>query len=193
MQCSCRAGITSDLLIIALDLMKTRVCVLNTDMRKNFVNVVVLTLIEKSNDVKVLRAITRMLEEWIKAKTPAMLSQTPTHREKSSLLTKLETTIEKRFPNDSDLLAQFLELVNYIYREESLRGSELTWKLESAFLSGLRCSQPSIRNKFMEVFDSSVKKRVEDRLLYIICSQNWQPMNNHFGIKQCIEVARFFQ
>lgn len=73
-------------------------------------------------------------------------------------------------------------------RDESLSGSDITSKLEPAFLSGLRCAQPLIRAKFFEVFDSSMKRRVFERLLYICCSQNWEAMGSHFWIKQCIEV-----
>lgn len=75
-------------------------------------------------------------------------------------------------------------------RDETLSGSELTAKLEPAFLSGLRCAQPLIRAKFFEVFDNSMKRRVYERLLYVTCSQNWEAMGNHFWIKQCIEVRR---
>ena len=66
-------------------------------------------------------------------------------------MVKLMQNVEKRFPTDNDLNGQFLELVNYIYRDESLSGSELTSKLEPAFLAGLRCSQPHVREKFFEV------------------------------------------
>lgn len=55
-------------------------------------------------------------------------------------------------------------------------------------MSGLRCSQPAIRTKFFEVFDASIKKRLFDRLLYIITFQNWETMGPHFWIKQCVEL-----
>ncbi|MEQ2212986.1 hypothetical protein XENOCAPTIV_007827 [Xenoophorus captivus] len=111
----------------------------------------------------------------------------PNLREKSILLVKMMTYIEKRFPDELELNAQFLDLVNYVYRDESLSGSDITSKLEPAFLSGLRCTQPVIRAKFFEVFDASMKRRVYERLLYICCSQNWEAMGSHFWIKQCIE------
>jgi len=95
---------------------------------------------------------------------------------------------EKRFPEDFELQAQFLELVNYVYRDETLVSTELASKLEPAFLSGLRCIQPQIRSRFMEVFDKTMKKKLYDRLLYIFCSQNWEAMGPHFWIKQCIEL-----
>lgn len=78
---------------------------------------------------------------------------------------------------------------SFRFRDETLSGSELTAKLEPAFLSGLRCAQPLIRAKFFEVFDNSMKRRVYERLLYVTCSQNWEAMGNHFWIKQCIEVG----
>lgn len=73
-------------------------------------------------------------------------------------------------------------------RDETLKCSELTVKLEPAFLAGLRCVQPAIRAKFFEVFDASMKRRLHDRLMYITCSQNWEAMGPHYWIKQCIEL-----
>lgn len=86
------------------------------------------------------------------------------------------------------LNGSFPNIYSLFFRDESLSGSDITSKLEPAFLSGLRCAQPLIRAKFFEVFDSSMKRRVYERLLYICCSQNWEAMGSHFWIKQCIEV-----
>ena len=47
---------------------------------------------------------------------PPFLHQMPNLREKSILLVKMMTYIEKRFPDDLELNAQFLDLVNYVYR-----------------------------------------------------------------------------
>lgn len=66
--------------------------------------------------------------------------------------------------------------------------TELSSKLEPAFLAGLRCTQPHIRAKFFEVFDQSVRRRIYDRLLYVICSQNWEHIGQHYWIKQCLEL-----
>ena len=48
--------------------------------------------------------------------TPVAINQSPSLREKAILLVKLMQYVEKRFPDEADLNAQFLELVNYIYR-----------------------------------------------------------------------------
>ncbi|XP_028844478.1 transformation/transcription domain-associated protein isoform X1 [Denticeps clupeoides] len=180
--------VTSELVMLSLDLVKTRLGVMSMEMRKNFIQVILTSLIEKSPDAKILRAVVKIVEEWVKNNSPMAANQMPNLREKSILLVKMMTYIEKRFPDDLELNALFLDLVNYVYRDESLSGSDITSKLEPAFLSGLRCSQPQIRAKFFEVFDVSMKHRVYDRLLYICCSQNWEAMGSHFWIKQCIEL-----
>nr|XP_061807203.1 transformation/transcription domain-associated protein-like isoform X1 [Nerophis lumbriciformis] len=180
--------VTSELVMLSLDLVKTRLSVMSIEMRKNFIQVILTSLIEKSPDPKILRAVVKIVEEWVKNNSPMAANQMPNIREKSILLVKMMTYIEKRFPDELELNAQFLDLVNYVYRDESLSGSDITSKLEPAFLSGLRCTQPLIRAKFFEVFDASMKRRVYERLLYICCSQNWEAKGSHFWIKQCIEL-----
>ncbi|XP_065098610.1 transformation/transcription domain-associated protein isoform X4 [Paramisgurnus dabryanus] len=180
--------VTSELVMLSLDLVKTRLSVMNMEMRKNFIQVILTSLIEKSPDPKILRAVVKIVEEWVKNSNPMATNQVPNPREKSILLVKMMTYIEKRFPDDLELNGQFLDLVNYVYRDENLSGSDITSKLEPAFLSGLRCAQPLIRAKFFEVFDTSMKRRVYERLLYICCSQNWEAMGSHFWIKQCTEL-----
>ena len=181
--------LTLELLLLSLDLVKNRVVVMGVDLRKMFIGTILVGLIEKSTEPKVIKAIIKMIEEWMRNKnTPVTVLQAPTLREKSILLVKLMHYVEKRFSDDQDLNAQFLELVNYIYRDDQLKVSELTSKLEAAFLAGLRCSQPSIRSKFFEVFDGSMRRRLHDRLLYIVCSHSWDSIGQHYWIKQCIEL-----
>ena len=182
-------SVALELLILSLDLVKNRVVVMGVDLRKMFIGGILVGLIEKSTDPRVIKAIIKMIEEWMKNKNPPVtVQQAPTLREKSILLVKLMHYVEKRFSDDQELNAQFLELVNYIYRDDQLKVTELTSKLEAAFLSGLRCSQPSIRAKFFEVFDGSMRRRLHDRLLYIVCSHAWDSIGQHYWIKQCIEL-----
>jgi transformation/transcription domain-associated protein len=179
---------TSELLVLSLELVKNRVGVMSLDMRKTFIGNILVSLIEKSPDVKVLKAIVKIVEDWMKVKDLKIQNQGPNLKEKSILLVKMMQHIEKRFPDDADLNGHFLDLVNFVYRDEQLRNTELTSKLEQAFLAGLRCLQPHIRQKFFEVFDGSMRKRLHERILYIVCSQNWEAMGPHYWIKQCIEL-----
>ena len=95
--------------------------VMGQDMRKLFIGSILVGLIEKSPDVKVMKAITKMLEDWMKNKDVKMLNQGPNLKEKSILLVKLMQYVEKRFPDDAELNGQFLDLINYVYRDELLR------------------------------------------------------------------------
>ncbi len=85
----------SELLILSLDLVKNRYCVvkltivdvscmivhssrvavMGLDMRKAFIGTILVGLIEKSPDVKVMKAITKMLEDWMKNKDVRMQNQ----------------------------------------------------------------------------------------------------------------------
>ncbi|CAG9767854.1 unnamed protein product [Ceutorhynchus assimilis] len=177
-----------DALILSLDLVKTRIEAMGVDMRKTFIGAILVGLMEKTPDVRVMKAITKMLEDWMMHKIPGSMNPTPSSREKSILLVKLTQYVEKRFPEDNELNAQFLELVNFVYTDEHLKNTELVSKLEPAFLAGLRCTQPNIRAKFFKVFDNSMRRRLYDRLLYIISSQNWESIGQQYWIKQVIEL-----
>lgn len=179
-----------ELLILSLELVKNRIVVMNMEIRRVFITQILGNLIEKSTEVKVIKSIIKMLEDWMKNKNqlPVTVQQAPTQREKSILLVKLMQYVEKRFSDDTEVNAQFLELINFIYRDEQLKHTELTQKLEPAFLAGLRCNQPLIRAKFFEIFDGSMRRRLHDRLLYVIIQQAWDSIGNHYWIKQCIEL-----
>ena len=46
-----------------------------------------------------------------------------------------------------------------------------------------------IRSRFFDVYNASVQKKLFDRLLYIVCSQNWEHCGGYFWIKHCLEVG----
>jgi len=48
--------------------------------------------------------------------TAIAINQSPSLREKAILLVKLSQHVEKRFPDDTELNAQFLDLIYYVYR-----------------------------------------------------------------------------
>jgi hypothetical protein len=53
-------AVASELLVLSLDLVKNRVVVMGADMRKNFIGTVLVGLIEKSPDIKIMKAITKV-------------------------------------------------------------------------------------------------------------------------------------
>lgn len=52
--------------MLSLDLVKTRLAVMSMEMRKNFIQAILTSLIEKSTDAKILRAVVKIVEEWVK-------------------------------------------------------------------------------------------------------------------------------
>lgn len=174
-----------ELLIYCLDLVKNRFCSMSQETRKQFIGTIILGLIDKTPDIKVMKAIIKMTDDWLKV-SKAEQNNVPNLKEKGIILVKLMHFVEKRFP---DLNSQFLEIVLFVYMDENLKNSELVTKLEPAFLSGLRCSNPLLRAKFFQLFNGSIRRLLHDRLLYIFSSQNWEPMGPHYWLKQCIELV----
>lgn len=173
-----------ELLIYCLDLVKNRFCSMSQETRKQFIGTIILGLIDKTPDMKVMKAIIKMTDDWLKV-AKGEQNNVPNLKEKGIILVKLMHFVEKRF---SELNTQFLEIVLYVYTDEHLKNSELVTKLEPAFLSGLRCSNPALRAKFFQLFNGSIRRLLHDRLLYIFSSQNWEPMGIHYWLKQCIEL-----
>ena len=60
--------VASDLLILSLDLVKNRVGVMSIEMRKGFIGTILVGLIEKTTDARVMKAIIKMVEDWVKIK-----------------------------------------------------------------------------------------------------------------------------
>jgi hypothetical protein len=52
--------VASELLVLSLDLVKSRVVVMGAEMRKTFIGTVLVGLIEKSPDIKIMKAITKV-------------------------------------------------------------------------------------------------------------------------------------
>jgi transformation/transcription domain-associated protein len=52
----------------------------------------------------------------IALQTQREINQAPSVKDKAYLLIRLMQCVEKRFSEDTELIGQFLDLVNYIYR-----------------------------------------------------------------------------
>ncbi len=182
----------SELLIQSLDLIKFRIGVMSIEMRKIFINSILVTLIDKSIDLRVIRYLVKMISEWIKYnKNGPLINQIPTLKEKLVLLQRLTISMEKRFADQTDLQQIFLETIAYVYKDEVYAGNnEFKIKLEQSFLTGLKFSNPEIRQMFFEIFNTNFNSTdLYERLCYIIVTQNWESFGTHYWIKQCIQMT----
>ncbi|KAI8099099.1 uncharacterized protein BX664DRAFT_310101 [Halteromyces radiatus] len=168
-----------NLLILGLNLLKKRISHLG-DQRRWFLTCLI-QLIEKSPDVQLLRTILNMLSEWTLEKPETF----PTIKEKAGLLVKM-MSFENR--NNAKLTEDFLNLVIKIYNNPSFVRSELTVRLEQAFLLGTRSSDPHIRTQFMRTFDRSLGRTLYNRLNYILGVQNWEFLANSFWLHQALDI-----
>ncbi|PWN24918.1 hypothetical protein BDZ90DRAFT_281903 [Jaminaea rosea] len=167
------------LLLMALDLTKTRISHLG-DQRRWWLSAAV-QLGEKSSSIDVCRFLLNTLSKWVLEGK----EQFPTVKEKAGLLVKM-ITFENR--DDDELLKEYLELIYSIYTSPQLARTELTVKLEPAFLLGCRHSDPQLRQKFLDVFDRTLIKAVPGRLQYLLGQQSWEHMAEHFWITQVLDL-----
>lgn len=121
----------TELLIQVIDLIKYRVGVMSLEMRKMFINSILVTLLEKSIDLRLIKYIINLISDWIKYKNGPLLNQIPSMKEKLLLLQKLTISIEKRFSEHIDIHQIFLETIAYVYKEEAYNSnSDFKVKLE---------------------------------------------------------------
>ncbi|KAF9958937.1 hypothetical protein BGZ72_010618 [Mortierella alpina] len=170
---------SSNLLIMALRLLKLRISHLG-DQRRWYLTSLI-QLIEKSTDVELSRAILDMATEWVTGKTETF----PTIKEKASLMVKM-MCLETR--GDKKLVEDFLELVVTIYNDPSFARSELTVRLEQAFLMGTRSDNPRLRNQFAEIFDRSIGRSLYTRLTYVIGGQSWEYLGGQCWLQQALDI-----
>ncbi|PHH60652.1 hypothetical protein CDD81_1373 [Ophiocordyceps australis] len=93
---------------------------------------VLATLVEKSMNIELCTEILNMVEGWVFRSEGSW----PTLKEKTA----------------------FLDLVIRIYEDPKIARTELTVRMEHAFLIGMRASDVDMRNRFMAIFDRSLSR-----------------------------------
>ena len=126
-------------------------------------------LIENCTSIPMCRYILEMLRDW----TLVQKSPLPSHKEKAGLTMRM-MTYETRRDDASGLYHDYLKLVLNIFEEPSLARSDLTNRLEGAFLAGTRSTDPVLRSKFIDMLESSLPTDVQGRLRFILATQNWE-------------------
>ena len=178
-----------DIILLSITLINSRIGQLG-EHKRSFFNILV-NLIEKLNDFKLLEFIIKMIASWIIGKdlqNGNQISSVPimTSKEKITFLLKMI-----RFENFENQLLHFifLELVYFIFNEPSAKDkkNEIS-QLEPGFMMGLRTVDPILRNKFFNIFHSSISKSLPDRISYILSIQNWESISNSFWIKQSLDL-----
>ena len=164
-----------DLMKKTIDILSARMSMLG-DQRRPFLSVLA-SLVEKSFNTDLCSKILDMVEKWVFDSNEAW----PTLKEKTAVLHKM--LVFEKWPNQS-LLERFLELVIKIYEDPTVTRTELTVRLEHAFLIGTRAKDVEMRSRFMNIFNKSLSQTASYRLSYVLTLQNWDTLADSFWLKQ---------
>ncbi|KAK4050349.1 transcription-associated protein 1 [Microbotryomycetes sp. JL221] len=168
------------LLVSSLEVLRQRVSHLG-EHRRWFLSAIV-QLVEKSSNTDVCRFLLQMTRKWVAERD----EQHPTNKEKAGILLKM-MSYESR--GSEALLKDYLSLILDIYTDPTLARSELTTKLEPAFLTGCKVRDPVIRSKFLAVFDKSLATGLFSRLHYILGVQSWETLGETYWMHQALDLA----
>lgn len=168
-----------DLLKKTIDVLSSRMSTLAED-RRPFLSVLA-SIVEKSFNVELCNKIMDMVEKWVFDTAEA----TPTLKEKTAVLHKM-LVFEKW--SKPDLLERFLELVLKIYEDRAITRTELTVRLEHAFLIGTRAKDVKMRTRFMNIFNNALSESANKRVEYVLTVQNWDTLADSFWLKQASQL-----
>jgi transformation/transcription domain-associated protein len=171
--------IQTGLILKAIEVTAMRMEILG-DNRRPFLSVLA-TIVEKSLHVALCEKILEMVEGWVFRSEGTW----PTLKEKTAVLHKM-ISFEHR--QDPTMLMKFLELVLRIYEDPKITRTELTVRMEHAFLIGTRAQDVEMRNKFMTIFDKCLSKTASARLAYVILSQNWDTLADSYWLAQASQL-----
>ena len=171
--------VSTALMLKAMQAVALRMEVLG-DNRRPFLSVLA-TLVEKSLHIHLCEEILNMVEGWVFRSEGTW----PTLKEKTAVLHKM-LSFEHR--QDPTMLTKFLDLVIRIYEDPKIARSELTVRMEHAFLIGTRAQDVEMRNRFMAIFDKSLSKTATARLSYVLISQNWDTLGDSFWLSQATQL-----
>ncbi|KAF2403064.1 hypothetical protein EJ06DRAFT_580246 [Trichodelitschia bisporula] len=170
--------IQTALILKVIDVLAARIDILG-DQRRPFLSALA-TLVERSQSKEVCMKILDLAEFWI-----FNSEGIPTLKEKVAVLTKMYS-FESR--SDPSLLTKFLKLVLKVYEDQKVTRTELTVRLEHAFLLGTRAQDVEMRNQFLTLLDKHISRSPCARLDYLLCEHDWAPLGDTFWLSQVIQL-----
>ncbi|KAF2279856.1 uncharacterized protein EI97DRAFT_463935 [Westerdykella ornata] len=171
--------IQTRLILQVIDILASRMNELG-EHRRPYLSVLA-SLVERSQSEEVCNKILDLVETWIFHSSEPV----PTLKEKTAVLSKMQSFEQRQDPT---LLNRFLDLVIRIYEDPKITRSELTVRMEHAFLIGTRAVDVKMRNRYMAIFDKSISRTASSRLSYVLASQNWEVLRDSFWLSQVIHL-----
>lgn len=166
------------LIIAVLDIIRDRVADLK-DQRRHLISILS-TLIDRSSNLTLCRYLLDMVRQWV-VEDPEPASQ---GKEKASLLLKMSNFEQK----DESLFQKYLDVIYDVYEMNVLRGTDLTHRLEPAFLLGTKSRSTPQRARFLDKLESSLPRSLDARLQYLYSLQNWDTLADSYWIPQILSM-----
>jgi FAT domain/Phosphatidylinositol 3- and 4-kinase len=186
-------------LIAGLSLCGTHATSLEPQQKRAFYQVL-WVLIDRCVLVKVLLEIVRIVDKWVQWRPPrpdqklpmgSILAKEPLPpKDMVTVLTRMVVFERITGQGSEQLMSSYLNIVLGVFGggERSERRPELLYKLERAFMIGLKTPTAAIRAKFFALFDAAADRSPVERLRYSIAQQNWEPLSDSFWIRQALEL-----
>ncbi|KAJ2497905.1 transcription-associated protein 1 [Coemansia sp. RSA 1972] len=83
---------------------------------------------------------------------------------------------------------KYLSLVLEVYNDPRFTRSEMTMRLEQAFLSGMQSEDSEMRSRFLNTFDANMPPSLPVRLNYLLETQSWESVASTFWLQQCLPL-----
>ncbi|WWC98567.1 hypothetical protein V866_005459 [Kwoniella sp. B9012] len=167
---------TAKLIISVLDIIRDRVGDLR-EQRKHLYSIIT-TLVERSSSPALCRYVLQLIRHWVIED-----SEGAAHgKEKAGILLRMPV-FEQR---DDDLFQEYLDVVYEIYEDDKLRGTDITHRLEPAFLLGTKSKNAIQRAKFLDKLEQSLPRSLDGRLQYLYSLQNWDTLADCYWVPQIL-------
>lgn len=169
---------SSRLIISVLDILRDRVVDLK-EHRRHLISVLS-TLIDRSMNLNLCRYLLDLVRHWTLDQPDPTLG-----KERAGLLLKM-TAFEGR---DEALFQKYLDVVYDVYELDVLRGTDITHRLEPAFLLGTNSKDPEQRRRFLGKLESSLPLPLDGRLQYLYTLSNWDTLAHTYWIPQILSMV----
>ncbi|VDN95889.1 unnamed protein product [Rodentolepis nana] len=140
----------TEIVIQTLDVLKSRLNVLNADVRKNSFGPDFMMILERSRDAKLFRAAVRILRDWVNL-PKAEEHFAPSVREKVAFFIRLWNAYP-RWSEHTDVAREILDCIYQVYINVNNKSFELFTKMTQAFCCAMLSPLPDIREKFLNRF-----------------------------------------
>ncbi|KAF1808723.1 hypothetical protein P152DRAFT_497353 [Eremomyces bilateralis CBS 781.70] len=164
------------LILKTIDILDARMNSLNEN-RRPFLQALA-QLVERSQSTVICTKILELVEKWVFHHTGELF---PTMKEKTAVLSKMQAFEQRADPT---LMRRFLDLVIRIYEDPKITRSELTVRMEPAFLVGTRAQDVDMRNRFLGIFDRHLTRTASSRINALLASQDWLPLSDTYWLSQ---------